>query len=90
MSQSPAKVASELSVKDQIVMYQNTLEVRLDAETVWLNLNQMSELFHRDKSVVSRHIKNIFEEHELDQRSVVANFATTSTMEKNITLIFII
>ena len=48
-------------------------------ETVWLNLDQMSDLFGRDKSVVSRHIKNIFEEKELEKSSVVANFATTAT-----------
>jgi len=44
-------------------------------ETVWLSLEQMSELFDRDKSVISRHIKNIFNENELDN-STVANFAT--------------
>ena len=54
------------------------LEVRLQAETVWLSLNQFAELFQRDKSVVSKHIKNIFEEGELRPESVVANFATTA------------
>ena len=54
------------------------LEVRLQAETVWLSLNQLAELFQRDKSVVSKHIKNIFEEGELRPESVVANFATTA------------
>ena len=46
--------------------------------TVWLSLDQMAELFQRDKSTVSRHIKNIFKEGELVQSSVVANFATTA------------
>lgn len=57
-----------------------TLSVHLDTqdETVWLTLNQISQLFQRHKSVVSRHIKNIFENEELDRNSVVAFFATTA------------
>ena len=54
------------------------LEVMMESETVWLNLNQLCELFQRDKSVISRHIKNIFAEGELEQDSVVAFFATTA------------
>ncbi|MEN9283147.1 MAG: hypothetical protein RLZZ179_640 [Verrucomicrobiota bacterium] len=54
------------------------LQVRLEGETVWLSLNQMVELFQRDKSVISRHIKNVFEEGELVRDSVVAEFATTA------------
>ena len=54
------------------------LQVRLDAETVWLSLNQLAELFQRDKSVVSRHIGNVFDERELVRERVVANFATTA------------
>jgi prophage maintenance system killer protein len=52
------------------------LEVKLKKENVWLNLNQISELFGRDKSVISRHIANIFEEGELNKKATVANFAT--------------
>ncbi len=55
------------------------IEVRLENETVWLNLKQMSELFQRDKSVISRHIRNLFKEGELHRNSVVANFATTAS-----------
>lgn len=55
-----------------------TLDVQLNRESVWLHLEQMAMLFERDKSVISRHIKNIFEEGELDKKSVVANFATTA------------
>ena len=51
-------------------------------ETVWLSLDQMADLFQRDKSTISRHIKNIFDEGELDRNSVVANFATTAADEK--------
>lgn len=52
--------------------------VRLCEDTVWLNLDQMADLFGRDKSVISRHIKNIFHEKELSPKSVVAKFATTA------------
>ena len=54
------------------------LQVRLEGETVWLSLNQMVDLFQRDKSVISRHIKNVFEEGELVRDSVVAESATTA------------
>lgn len=68
--------------ENEIVIFENQgvkLEVSMKDETVWLNLEQMTELFKRDKSVISRHLKNIFEENELDKQSVVANFATTAS-----------
>ena len=52
------------------------LEVAMESETVWLNLNQLCELFQRDKSVISRHIKNIYTVGELEESSTVAFFAT--------------
>lgn len=52
------------------------LDVKLENETVWLSQQQMVLLFGRDKSVISRHLKNIFDEGELDRSSVSANFAT--------------
>jgi len=52
------------------------LEVKLIKETVWLNLNQMAGLFQRNKSVVSRHISNVFRTGELSRESTVAKFAT--------------
>ena len=55
-----------------------SVDVRFDGETVWLSLEQMANLFERDKSTISRHIKNVFSENELDENSVVANFATTA------------
>ena len=57
-----------------------SLSVQLDAsaETVWLSLNQIAELFSRDKSVISRHLKKVFEEEEIDRNSVVAKNATTA------------
>ena len=54
------------------------IQVNLDNETVWLSLDQMSALFNRDKSVISRHIRNLFKEGELDRNSVVAKNATTA------------
>ena len=53
-----------------------SLDVKLNQETVWLTLNQLCQLFERDKSVISRHLKNIFEEGELKSDSTIANFAT--------------
>lgn len=55
------------------------IDVRFENETVWLSLDQMATLFGRDKSTISRHIKNIFEEGELQLSSVIAKFATTAT-----------
>lgn len=66
-------------MKNEIVLFENQdvkLEVNMRDETVWLSLDQMARLFDRDKSVISRHIKNTLEE-ELDN-SVVAKFATTA------------
>jgi hypothetical protein len=67
--------------KGEIIIYspakgRSGLEVKLQDETVWLNLNQMARLFGRDKSVISRHICNIYKEKELSENSTVAFFAT--------------
>jgi hypothetical protein len=66
---------------DQIIIYQTTdgqtaIDVKLENETVWLSLNQIADLFERNKSTISRHIANIFEEEELDQETTVAKNAT--------------
>ena len=55
------------------------IEATFENDTVWLSIDQMAELFQRDKSTISRHIKNIFAEGELQRNSVVANYATTAT-----------
>ena len=65
------------------------IETTFNAETVWLSLDQMSSLFQRDKSTISRHIKNIYEEGELVREATVANFATVQNegdrqVERNI------
>jgi len=57
---------------------QAQLEVALDQESAWLSLDQITSLFERDKSVISRHIGNVFKEGELDRNSVVAKNATTA------------
>ena len=65
--------------KNEIILFENQgvkLEVNMKDETVWLSLEQMAELFERDKSVISRHISNIFKEKELEKDSTVAKFAT--------------
>ena len=70
--------------KGQFLLYQtpdgdSQIEVKLQNDTVWLSLDQMAELFQRNKSTISRHIKNVLEDGELEADSVVANFATTAT-----------
>ncbi|MCF7846330.1 MAG: virulence RhuM family protein [Candidatus Peribacteraceae bacterium] len=71
------------SPNSQIVIYKApngnlSLDVKLENETIWLSLNEIAELFSKDKSVISRHLKNIFTEHELERSSVVAKNATTA------------
>jgi len=67
--------------RGEIVIYEpaeggGSLEVRLERESLWLSLNQIAAVFDRDKSVVSRHLRNVFREGELDRGSTVAFFAT--------------
>ena len=73
--------------KGQILLYQtpdgeSRIEVTLQGETVWLSLDQMAELFQRNKSTISRHIKNVFEEGELQPDATVAFFATVQNEGK--------
>ena len=70
-------------IEQQVRIFTSTdgqaqLEVALNQETAWLSLDQMTSLFERDKSVISRHIGNVFKEGELDRNSVVAKNATTA------------
>ena len=67
------------NTKGQVILYKNKLELRLADETGWMNLNQLADLFERDKSVISRHLRNVFEEKELNKDSVVAYYATTAS-----------
>lgn len=64
----------------QIILFltqggETKIEVRLSNETVWLTADQMAELFQRNKSNISRHIKNVYESGELEQNRTVAFFA---------------
>ena len=73
--------------KGQFLLYQtpdgdSQIEVKLQNDTVWLSLDQMAELFQRNKSTISRHIKNVLEDGELEEKSVVAFFATTAADSK--------
>jgi len=77
-------MSNEPLPQSEIILYQTEdgrtrLQVRLEGETVWLSLNQMVDLFQRDKSVISRHIKNVFVEGELSAESTVAKSATVQT-----------
>ena len=67
--------------KGQFLLYQTPdgdshIEVKLQNDTVWLSLDQMAELFQRNKSTISRHIKNVLEDGELQEEATIANFAT--------------
>lgn len=73
----------DMNQKSNMIIYTTEdgltkIETTFDEDTVWLSIDQMAELFQRDKSTISRHIKNVFSEGELQRESVVANFATTA------------
>ena len=79
--------------KGSIILYQTAdgqskIEVTLSNDTVWLTADQMAELFQRNKSTISRHIRNVFEEGELNADSVVAFFATTAADKKTYQVAF--
>jgi hypothetical protein len=76
-----AHPTSHTESSSELVLYTTkdgrvALDARLAHETIWLNLNQLAALFERDKSVVSRHLRNIFSSNELERTSTVALFAT--------------
>ena len=73
---------------NEIIIYEGNngqprIEVHIEGETVWLNQTQLVELYQSSKSNISEHIKNIFEENELDRNSVVRKFRTTAQDGKN-------
>ena len=72
-----------LNNSSNIIIYQTEdgltrIDVKLWDDTVWLSIDQMAELFQRNKSTISRHIKSVFEEGELNREVVVAKYATTT------------
>ena len=69
-----------MNLNDKIVIYrsadgQTIVDVRMDGDTVWLSQAQMAELFQKDRTVIGRHINNIYKEHELESETTCANFA---------------
>lgn len=69
-----------MELNDKIVIYrtedgQTSVNVRMDGDTVWLSQAQMAELFQKDRTVIGRHINNIYKEHELERETTCANFA---------------
>ena len=69
----------------EVIIYQtedglSKIEVNLKNETVWLSIDQMAELFQRDRSVIGKHVRNIFKEGELKKDSVWAKFAYTALL----------
>lgn len=72
-----------MELNDKIIIYQTadgqtSIDVKLENETVWLSQAQMAELFQKDRTVIGRHINNIFKEGELDRNMVCAKFAHTT------------
>ena len=68
-------------MKNEIILFENQsvkLEVNMKDETVWLSLEQMARLFDRDRTVIARHINNVFKDNELDKNEVCAKFAHTT------------
>ncbi|MCR5454123.1 MAG: hypothetical protein K6F33_03955 [Bacteroidales bacterium] len=72
-----------MTLNDQILIYQTDdgqkqIDVRMKNDTVWLSQQQMAELFQKDRTVIGRHIRNIFTEGELEENVVCAKFAHTT------------
>ena len=93
------KLIINMSGKGEVIIYktpdgETSIDVKLENETVWLTTEQMATLFQRDRTVIGRHISNIFKEGELDPKVVRAFFAHTTphgaiaakTQEQNVTI----
>lgn len=77
----------EADNNDNMLIYQSAdgnikIDVRFEKETVWLSLDQMATLFGRDKSTISRHVKNVFEEGELPPEANSCKFCNSSSGRK--------
>ena len=78
------EIPLEQQARDQVILFQAadgqvSLDVRLEADTVWLSQAQMAELFGRERSVITRHVGNVFREGELEADSTCAKFAQVQT-----------
>jgi hypothetical protein len=87
MSKEKTRVKNDIQPEGEMVIYKTAdgkarLEVKLDGETVWLTQKQMASLFGRDVKTVNEHIKNVFKEKELEDKSVIRNFRITAADEK--------
>jgi hypothetical protein len=74
-------------MSSEIIIYNSSngetqIDVQFEGETFWLNLNQISKLYNKDKSVISRHLNNIYKEGELNRNTTVAKFATVQLESK--------
>lgn len=75
-------------MSSEIIIYQTEdgltkIETTFDGDTVWLSIDQMAELFQRDRSVIGKHVRNVFKEGELERNSVWAKFAYTASDGKD-------
>lgn len=87
------KLQTLMQSKDEMIIYQTEdgtikLDVLFDNDTVWLSADQMGQLFGKSKSTISEHLKNVFEEGELQRDSVVRNFRTTASDGKNYDVVY--
>ena len=76
----------DMNQKSNMIIYTTEdgltkIETTFDEDTVWLSIDQMAELFQRNKSTISRHIKNVLEDGELQEEATIANFATVQMEE---------
>jgi len=78
-------------MKNEIILFEKNqvkLEVSVDQETVWLNQKQMAELFDKDRKTITRHIKNIYKEGELEENAVCSFFEHTAEDSKKYNIQF--
>ena len=75
---APEKEKIVQASKGEVILYKNHLEVRLEKDTVWLTQKQMSELFDTERSVITKHLRNVLKTKELNEESVCAMFAHTA------------
>ncbi|MEN6507428.1 MAG: hypothetical protein ABFD63_01340, partial [Smithella sp.] len=75
---APEKEKIVQASKGEVILYKNHLEVRLEKDTVWLTQKQMSELFDTERSVITKHLRNVLKTKELNEESVCAIFAHTA------------
>jgi hypothetical protein len=80
--------------KGEIIIYQSkggevSLDVKLDKETVWLAQSQIALLFNTERSVITKHLRNVFDSKELNKNSVCAKIAHTATKKSNVQLLHI-